>query len=404
VKLPNDSIGVSDVMDWQECARRMSFKMRRHSGGEPPEAAVNPTTRYGTAVHDLIEMVEADDSLTDDQAIQALFKRHRWLQPEDIEMLHQDLVVYRSREPLGVRTVMSETEIRVPLFEHEGRMIYYRGRIDRLYQSLTDPSVYYHRDYKSTKWPRTQKEVDEDKQLWTYNWGLHEYLPEIGTLVQTYDQLLAGELETSKTDEEREQILEWLVMAVTAVLEDEEYGPDGLLVPSFNDWCAYCPIMRDCPVIPQLTNYALAEIAVLAPEVKNGRKSEIELDPDLLTVYVDQLERAGKAKGVLEKFEKAVKATLLKLPQHEREALGFTLRSKSFDAFSPESVKVAHQLLGDDAFYRLVSMSKQGLESAVGADKTKLELIIGMADKRKGAPYPVKKGAGRRRASRSKET
>lgn len=388
--LPDDSIGISDIIDWQECPRRMSYKMQRHTDGEPPEAAVNWTKRFGSAFHDGVEHIEASNC-TDDEAIQFLMANgHRWMQPEDMENLKADFATYRTREPLGVRTVWNEHELRVPLFVHEGRMIYFRGRIDRLYQSLSDPSVYYHRDYKASNWPKTQDEVDDDPQMESYNFAIFETLPQIGTLVQTYDQLHFGEIEVKqKTDQDRERRRQWLITSIKAILEDDEFGPDGLLVPEFNRWCRFCPIMESCAVIPKLSRYALAEIASVAPAVKEGRSTVVKLDPDLFDIYIEQLEQAMLAQGVLERYVETVKAHLAQMPKHEREAAGFALRTRSFDVFSVDALKAAHQILGDERFYRAISLSKMAVERV--ATDTEKSLIVGMTDKRPGKPFVVKK-------------
>lgn len=400
MKLPKNSIGVSDLKDWQECPRRMSFQMQRHEAGEdPPEAAVNPNVRYGKAIHDAIEHVEKTDC-TNEEAVQYLMSNgHRWLDPEVIQEIKEDLDIYREREPLGVRTVMAEGEIRVPLLVHpvdDGTgnkvptQIYYRAKIDRLYESLARPGVFYMRDYKSSRWPRTKKEIDEDKQMSSYDWSVREFFPEIEELWITYDQLKYGEIETSRNDNDRQWIVEWLRMAVIAVLDDEEYGPDGLLVPEFNNWCPYCPIAMSCAVVPKLTRYAQAEIAKLAPSEKSGRSTIVQLDEDLFDVYVDQLEDVSTAKAVLERFEKAIKARLMELPLHEREAYGYTLRSRNVDVFSNEALAAAHRLLGDK-FYEVATVSKTALERATGSDRDKLNLIVGMADRRPGSRFVARK-------------
>lgn len=391
--LPNDSIGISDIIDWQECARRMTFKMKRFSGAEPPEAEVNPTKLYGAAFHDMVERVE-DVDCTDEEAIQwAMSNGHRWIDEAAVEHFKTDLAIYREREPLGVRTVLNEGELRMPLLERDGKTIYLRGRIDRLYQSLTDPGKFFHRDYKSSAWPKTQEEVDNDKQFSTYNVLIHYHFPEIDDLDQTYDQLQFGELPTSRTEEQREAHLEWLRMAVTAILDDEDVGPDGLGVPSFNQWCRFCPIMESCAVIPQLTNYALAEIAQLAPAVKEGRKTIIELDPDLMDVFIEQLGTASTARQVLEKFEESVKAQLALLPADERAKYGYEMSRRMMDRFPPSAIKAMHNILGD-RFYDLVSITKTSIESAPILAEHK-DLILGMGDRRPGRPF-VKKKAVRR--------
>lgn len=392
MKLPNDSIGISDLRDWAECPRRMSFQMQRHELGEdPPEAAVNPNVRYGKAIHDAIEYVEKTDC-SNEEAIQYLLSNgHRWLDIETIEEIKEDLDEYRKREPLGVRTVLVETEIRVPLMIHDGTQVYYRAKIDRLYESLSEPGRFFLRDYKSSRWPKTQAEVDNDVQMSSYDWAVREYLPEVEDLEITYDQLKFGEITTRRNDDDRRRIEEYLRMAAIAVLEDDEFGPDGLLVPSFNNWCPYCPIMESCAVVPQLTRYAQAEIGKIATTEKRGRSTVVELDGDLFDVYVSQLEDVSTAKGVLERFEKTVKARLKEMPLSERESYGYALRTRNVDVFSPDAMRAAHRLLGDDEFYRIVSMSKEAVTRAVGADQDKLNLILGMADRRPGSRFVQKK-------------
>src|SRR3954452_3962161 len=71
MELPNDSIGVSDLKGWQECPRRMSYEMKRHTGVELPEARANPHTRYGTAVHDGIQHME-DTQAAPEEVVQFL--------------------------------------------------------------------------------------------------------------------------------------------------------------------------------------------------------------------------------------------------------------------------------------------------------------------------------------------
>lgn len=395
--LPNDSIGVSDLKDWQACPRRMSFSMKRWGpDGEPPEAKINPNVRYGTAVHDAIEYIE-ETGASNEEAIQHLLSNgHRWIDPEVAEEIKADLDVHRDRDdPLNWKLVMNETDIRVPLMVYGGKQIFFRAKIDRLYQHVNDPGYFWLRDAKSSRWMRTQEEVDDDTQMSAYDWGLREWMPEIDRLKISYDQLRFGEIETSRTDDDRQKISEWLRMATISVLNDDEYGPDGLLVPEFNQWCAYCPIMESCAVVPLLTDYALAEIARLAPEVKEGRTVRVDLDPDVFDVYVDQLEKVATARGVLERFEKTIKARLQEMPLAEREAYGYKLTTRNFDVFSPEALRAAHRLLGDD-FYAIVSLSKQALTRAVGEDESKLKLLIGMADRRPGAQFVRRSGPGRR--------
>jgi hypothetical protein len=193
--LPNNEIGISDILAWRDCPRRMSFSMRRWTDrGEPPEAT-NESNAYGSAIHMVFDLIERE-GLTDSEAIQRAFDRyggHLW--PHDLLRMRRDVDTYHERDPSGVRLIGSEINVRVPLFKWgNGEQIWFRGQIDRLYERVNSPGRFIHRDYKSSKWPKTQEEIDEDLQMWSYNWLIHEFWPECEDLEQVYDQLLEGEL------------------------------------------------------------------------------------------------------------------------------------------------------------------------------------------------------------------
>jgi hypothetical protein len=141
VKLPNNEIGISDILAWRDCGRRMSFSMKRwEEEGEPPEAAVQHA--YGSCIHDVLHAIE-QNGLSDDLAIQLAFDKWGWaLGPEELQRLKDDIATYRSRDVVGVSTVLNEGEIRVPLMERDGQMIFFRGRIDRLHQFNANASVF----------------------------------------------------------------------------------------------------------------------------------------------------------------------------------------------------------------------------------------------------------------------
>lgn len=365
MELPNDSIGISDITGWMDCPRRMSFSMKRWTEeGEPPEAAIQHA--YGSAVHDMFEAIEKA-GLTDEQAVQVAFDKWGWaMLPEDMKRLEKDLAVYRTREVVGVETILNEGEIRVPLMERNGKMIFFRGRIDRLYRFRANAGLWLHKDYKSSAWRKTKAEVDEDPQMWAYNWALHEYFPDIERLIQQYDQLNYGIETTEKSSMKREEIAKWLRRQVTAILNDESYDKsDGLLKPKFNEWCPWCPIIEDCGVIPQLTDYAQRRIALLSPHVVSIAK--VGLDATGIETYVKQLDNVGTAKKTLDVFDKQVRSLLRSLPDSERKLLGWKVSPRSEDRWNEEALREVHKILGDD-FYRLVSFTKARLNSLFDDD------------------------------------
>jgi hypothetical protein len=376
MKLPDNAVGPTDIAQYRDCPRRFAFGMRRHTeAGEHPEAQ-STSTAYGSAVHEAIAYAEAQQA-SDEEAVQRAFDLYaKWLEPEDLERLRADLNTYRERDYIGVRTVAVEEELRMPLFEHNGETIYLRTRIDRLYQRLDNPGVFVHIDYKSSRWPKSAADIHSDTQLWITNAIVHYVYPECETLAQVYDQLNFGQLPTRKNDEQRALICDWATHQIKAILDDEE------LAPKKNAWCAWCPIMNDCPIVKDYTAYALAEIAALAPEHKQGRKTVVDLDPDMYETYVESLDEVGRARKVLERYEEAVRDVLRDMPSSRRERMGYELGGRTKTNFPPEALRAAHEVLGDE-FYDVVSLTKSALERRGGEDAA---TVLSMAVIENGAP------------------
>jgi hypothetical protein len=376
--LPNDEIGVSDILSWRDCPRRMSFSMRRWTDeGEPPEAT-NESNAYGSAIHLVFHSIE-EDGLSDDEAIQRAFGKyggHLW--PHDLVRMKADLETYHQRDNKGVRLIGSEVSIRVPLLKHpaDGRTIYFRGQIDRLYERVGRPGHFIHRDYKSSAWPKTREEVDADLQMWAYNWGIHEFWPECESLVQIYDQLNAGEIDTRKSDVARKRIKEWLQRQVMAILLDDpaDGQGDGLLAPKFNEWCPWCPIMESCKVVPQLSEFAKTRITALS--------ADEDLDASKIEEYVQGLEDAATARKMLERYEKRVKALVRELPPEEQDRLGFYTQQRRNTVWSSDALEAIHEMLGEE-FYSLAGITKTRIEDYLAGDP-RLERILALARKEPG--------------------
>jgi hypothetical protein len=184
--------------------------------------------------------------------------------------------------------------------------IYFRTRVDRLYERLDAPGHFIHVDYKSSRHAKSESEVHDDKQLWAYNFGICTSTgPRSSDLVQLYDQLATARCRRRRTATAARADARVAHRAgATAVIEDEDWQADGLLEPKKNQWCAWCPIMESCPTSPQLTEFALLEIETLAPTVKEGRKTVVELDPGLLPEYLYRFENAQEAVKILERFDR----------------------------------------------------------------------------------------------------
>ena len=386
-------VGISDILAWRDCAARMQFGMRRHERGAPPESW-GPENAYGSAIHLCLRML--DDGRTQDECVQAALRDFRqWLEPADLTHLYEDMDKYLEREDIGVRTLLNETEISIPLFEHPtAGPVWFRARIDRVCQSLEDPLLLLHRDFKSSKWAKSHEEVAADLQLWAYNWSIVEWFvdlfPEYDaddvTLLQIYDQLNYGEIPTQKSPSQRQEIRRWLVQTITAIIEDEE------MQPTFNEWCSWCPLKMDCPVVRyQLTDWALAKIAALMPREErlnqNGsvskRPGPVLLDPERIEEYVELLPDVHRAGSVLTKFEEEVRATLVRMPDTELHRFGKRKVDRSKRVFTTEAKRKIVEIVGITRALMMFDLSLEGVKRFLGSDKAAVEEITALAEQQR---------------------
>jgi hypothetical protein len=362
-----NAVGISDIKDFIECPDRMEDGMRRHitlpdgTRDEPAEHR-NWTNAYGSAIHDAISYVENED-LTNGQAVEKTWKDWGpFLDPEDLALLHEDLDKYRGDTPLGMRLIAAEVDVKVPLFVQDGVQYYFRFKLDALYQMIAEPTVFFHRDYKSSKWPKTEKEIHEDWQMSSYNWGIHELYPECARLVQSYEQLRHGNIVTSRNDLQREQIREWLIEHVKALIADTE------MKPKMNDFCRYCSKVMECSETERSTRYWRGTLAVLAPMTKVGRKTKLEFaeeGDELERLMTDVLPRAIQVRKHLEHFEKELKAKLEAMPSSERERLGWKMTDRTTKQITAEGLARIHEAVGP-VFYNLVSLTKRNVDVWIG--------------------------------------
>lgn len=383
-------VGISDLLQWRDCAARMQFGMRRHDRGDPPESW-SPENAYGSAIHHCIARL--DEGATPEEAAQeAIARWKQWLEPSDLSRLDDDMRKYLEREIVGVRTLLNEGEISVRLFVHPVvGQVWFRARIDRLLQSLDNPGDLVHVDYKSSKWPKSYAEVAEDLQLWSYNFAIFEWFvdiyPELAEAVrlqQLYDQLMYGQIPTSKGPPQRAEIKRWLIAAVTALIEDAD------MLPTFNQWCPWCPLKMDCPVVQhELTDWALTKIAALMPREekfnKDGsvskRQGKVQLDPERIREYVELLPRIKRAGQVLENFGDEVNDTLKAMSETTLAGLGKKTIDRSKRRFSDEAKRRIIDDIGLGSFLMMCDLSLAGVERFFEGEPERAEEIKALAEK-----------------------
>lgn len=371
----NYSIGISDILAWRECPARFAWQMRRHIE-LPPHLQIEPGERdeppestdwrnaYGLAIHLAIHHVEHDSVDHEEAVHRTLTEYGTYLTPSDVALLREDLKIYERRRQLGVTLVGSEIELRVPLFVHEGQQIYFRCRLDVVQRLISNPSVFLHRDYKSSRWPRTAREVHEDPQMWSYNWTIHEYWPECQMLLQTYDQLRSGEHNTTKNDQQRRDMKLWLIDMVKLILDDDTYKP------KLNDWCSYCPMAVTCREPKRATAYTRGKLAAAAPLTKEGRRIKVAFqgNGDSIEELVAELPAMIATRKHIEHVEEELKAVIERMSDEDRERLGWALKERRQRRISPEGLRALHSQMGD-TFYQIANLPITRLEELVGKPK-----------------------------------
>lgn len=392
MKLPNNEIGISDILAYRACPQNFAFGMRRHvplperfqiepgEKDEPPEAH-SYATAYGQCVHLAIQIVE-ETACSDDDAIEEAWAQFQhYLEPDDIPRLHADLETWHHRRVDGFRLIAAELEFRIPLFKWENEWIFFRGRIDVLYQHLKNPYYFFSRDYKSSRWPKSEAEVHKDIQQWAYNFAIHEEFPECQTLIQIYDQLRFGEIPTRKTPEQRTMIRDWLILQIKAILRDE------VLKPTMNDMCHFCPLVVDCRVTHRATDYWKNRLAALAPEKKVGRKIVAQLTEGIgFEEYTEVLGKVKTVSKVMERYVAAVEGALKEMPMDERESLGYELsRPRRLDKWDADAKRQMFAELGDD-FFHIVRLTKTDINAFFGEGSAQAERILSLAHKEETAP------------------
>lgn len=396
MKLPRNEVGISDIISYRNCPQRMAYGMRRHvplperfalykgEKDEPPDQH-SYATAYGTAVHSAIEFLEKNNGATNQEAIDHAWPEFsHWLEPDDQERMDHDLDTFRRRTMLGYRLVGAELELRVPLYTREdGTTVFFRARIDALYQHMQNSSVFLTRDYKSGRWPMKEEDVHSDLQQWSYNWVIHEFYPECEELTQIYDQLRYGEIPTRKSPKQRRTIKEWLIRQVKIILGDD------LMKPRQNEWCPYCSLVTDCRVTHLSADFWKNRLAAIAPEKKVGRKIVVGLTEEHtgMEIYTELLPKIKLTMKQMERFVAAVEGALKEMPQDRRDALGFKLtKGRRLDKWGASELRQAYAILGDD-FFQVAGISKAALERFYGDDEDSPRAAVeALAFKEESAP------------------
>lgn len=137
-------------------------------------------------------------------------------------------------------------------------------------------------DYKTNFKPKTQDEVDQDKQLGVYKFATEHFWPEAKDVRLSLFYLRSNQKLTTTRDEEGTKILIDEIIATADKIEsDNEWKPKK------NPLCGWCDFQHLCPL--------MSEVKVIGPEIANDLAEYIEaarkielLEPKIIAHFADK--------------------------------------------------------------------------------------------------------------------
>lgn len=377
MRLPDNSLGISDALQFHRCPRLFTHNIRRFSEGEEPIYAAGQLSMplaYGNAVHEgALAIVRNPEIYLDDALDLAWAEWSHALAPEHHAELKRDLqtILDRTQEAPNLKLVAAEQDMKVPIYrgaadpdeqmgDEEAVWYHYRFKIDALYEDMDEPGHYVIRDFKSYRRKKWQSDIDEDDQFTAYSYGVKRMFGEAVQRVTVWcDQVKheGGEIFTTRTETEELAFEEFMRSQIRAVLHTpyEELANR----PRLNEFCSWCPILETCSVLDYATDFGLARIG--------DRAKELVPDAASLADFHDTYKEAKLAIKALEafkdRFEEAIKEDI---EEGERIEIGETSYGLSRIDSVVYPAKDVASIVGKDAYLSVAPMlSKKAVEPLV---------------------------------------
>lgn len=360
MKLPGNSLGISDAKQFEECPMLFYENMKRHSGVEPAEyTGYSYPLAFGNALHEAAELVVANDgeAYLDDAVEHAWTRWGRHLPAESYEELRDDIktVIDRSGVADNLELIAVEKDMKVSVFvgesdekkqmlDEEHVEYFYRFKIDALYRDRNDPGHFIIRDFKTVRRRRSQAEVDEDMQLTAYDFGIREMLGnEVTKVTIWYDQVKFQELFTSREEHDRQMFKGWITARIREILDVPVEAVAN--TPKLNEYCSWCPLLETCGIIDKINDVHLAQIKALSGRVESAE----DLDS-----YIEKFDTAKNSMKALKEYTERISKFLKNNPG--------TYAGKSYSTTFVNRIvwdpKTLFEIFGEDAFKMMSPVSK----------------------------------------------
>lgn len=195
----------------------------------------------------------------------------------------------------GLRNIIAtEKRFQIPLNEKH----VLSGIIDRV--DKLPFGAYEVIDYKTSKKPETQDEVDKNKQLGLYKYAVKQMWPEAEDIRLTLYYLKHPiQLTTTRNDEEVENLKEEVIETAEKIEKETEFAPRA------NQFCDWCDFQKLCPL--QKQKFTNSEQTTIDNKIDNIVEDYIEahqkfraLEPKIHKHFdSEKIERFFHKKGTL---------------------------------------------------------------------------------------------------------
>ncbi len=251
-----------------ECFKTCPLKYKLHYIVKPPiEKKTSVEAFLGSCVHDTLEKLYKDLKHKKLNSLEELllFYKENWnkkFKPNEIEIVreeytfdnYKDLGIkyikdyYQQHHPFDKGTTLG-IEDRISL-EFEDTLCKKKynviGFIDRL--TMITPEYFEIHDYKTNNKPKTQKQVEEDKQLALYSIAIKKMFPSVKRIDLVWHFLAANlEMRTFKEPFELEVLEKEIIDDIRTIEHAKEKDEFPLKESALCGWCAYkeyCPAKK----------------------------------------------------------------------------------------------------------------------------------------------------------------
>lgn len=197
----------------------------------------------------------------------------------------------------GLRNIVAtEKRFQIPLSDKH-TLIGVIDRIDKLPLGAFEVI-----DYKTSKKPSTQTDIDQDKQLGIYKFAVNTMWPEVKDIRLTLYYLKHPmQLTTTRTDDEVETLKEEIIKTAEKIESETEFTPKA---NTFCDWCEYghlCPLQKQkFPQTNKLQPTTDNDIENVIKDYLEAQQKIKDLEPKIHTHFdSEKIERFFHKEGVV---------------------------------------------------------------------------------------------------------